>query len=185
MPILFFSDSISWLFCYLLELLIICKTLIKEISNDFFLFYKIKDENKEISNFKSIKFRVKSIFKKFTIFKIRRFSFNLLSLLLNILCWFYISCFFYVFQNTQIHLLLDIIIGIIKNIITLTLSSLLYGIYKCIIDKTENYEKLHMFMKCLLKCLGNDWIKCVFDILFGIFIIYMCTKIDPFQPIFD
>jgi len=151
----------------------------------FFLFYKIKDENKEISNFKSIKFRVKSIFKKFTIFKIRRFSFNLLSLLLNILCWFYISCFFYVFQNTQIHLLLDIIIGIIKNIITLTLSSLLYGIYKCIIDKTENYEKLHMFMKCLLKCLGNDWIKCVFDILFGIFIIYMCTKIDPFQPIFD
>ena len=177
LPIIFFSDSISWLFCYLLEFLIICKTLIKEISNDFFLFNKIKDE--------SNKFRVKSIFKKFSIFKIRRFFFYLLSLLLNILCWFYISCFFSVFQNTQIHLLLDIIFGIIKNIITLTLSSFLYGIYKCIIDKTENYEKLQMFLKCLLKCLENDWIKCVFDILFGIFIIYISTKIDPFQPIFD
>ena len=80
---------------------------------------------------------------------------------------------------------MDIIFGIIKNIITLTLSSFLYGIYKCIIDKTENYEKLQMFLKCLLKCLENDWIKCVFDILFGIFIIYISTKIDPFQPIFD
>jgi hypothetical protein len=184
LPILFLSDIISWFLCHFLELLIICKSLIKEIKN-IFLIYKIKNNNQNIIFFKSIELSTKSYEKYSKKFKIRRFFFYSLSLLLNILCWYYISCFFSVFQNTQIHLLLDIIFGIIKNIITLLLSSFLYGIYKYTIDITENCKKLQWVLKFLLRYLDNDWIKFVFDILFGIFIIYISTKINAFQSIFD
>jgi len=185
LPILFLTDAISWLLCYSLEHLIICKSLIEDIKN-IFLFYKNKIGNQNIINYKNIEFEFIQSYKKYSIkFKIRRYIYYLLSLLLNILCWYYISCFFYVFQNTQIHLLMDIIFGIIKNIFTLILSGFLNGIYKYIIDKTENYEKLQWFLKWLLKYLENDWIKYAFNFLFGIFIIFISIKIDASQSIFD
>lgn len=177
LPILFFSDFISWIICVLLEILITNKNQLDKIQKD------IKNEKIKI-NIKDNDFLINKnsliiIFREFNYkFKIKRIFFYIITLLLNIFSWYYISCFFSVFYNTQKHLLIDFGINFLMNVIILLIKGIFYCFLKLLSQKLT-------FLEIVLKILDNKIVIFIFEVLFEIIIIYISQKSSTFQNIFN
>ena len=73
--------------------------------------------------------------------KIKFIVFYILNYLLLILCWYYISCFCCVYKNTQIHLLIDVLLSFSLSFINPLILCLIPGIFRIPSLKAENKDK--------------------------------------------
>ena len=75
-------------------------------------------------------------------FKIKRIFFYIISFLLQVFIWYFISCFFALYQNTQIQLLIDFCIGLIFNIGKLLIKTIFNLSFKCCAIKCKSNSKI-------------------------------------------
>ena len=122
LPIIFYSSIIS--------LFII--TLIKYLSLSEKDIIQLKNENNDIIK-KSEKI-IKCLKIKFTLFFI-------LTFLLLILFWYYISCFCAIYRNTQIHLIKDTLTSYALSLLYPFVTNLLPGIFRMPSLRAKNKDK--------------------------------------------
>ena len=99
--------------------------------------YVIEQKNKKINENNELKYKriINNLYKKFIFFFI-------LSILLLLFCWYYISCFCAVYKNTQIHLIKDVLIGFTLSLVYPFISYSLSGIFRIL---ALRYEKECIF----------------------------------------
>ena len=130
LPHIILSDIISIITSYLFEELI-------DYQEDL-IDLKINLDNNEKEE------QVKKIKKSF---RRNRIIFYLISFLIQIFSWYFISCFFAVYVNTQIYLLIDFLIGLSLSLGNLVIRSFFYFIFKLIATKpVSNYDKCFAFI---------------------------------------
>ena len=88
-------------------------------------------------------------------FKIKRIIFYIISFLLQIFVWYFISCFFALYTNTQIQLLLDFLIGLGFNAGKLLIKTAFNLSFKCCAVKCKSNSKILRFLFKTMNC------KCV------------------------
>ena len=96
----------------------------------------------------SIKERYKKLL---IILKIKFTLFFIVTAILLIFFWYYISCFCSIYINTQIHLLKDSIIGFALSLLDPFWQCLIFGIIRIysLKNKKEYFYKLGMFLENL------------------------------------
>ena len=169
-PIIIFSDLASWIICFLFFELPITFTDLVKFKKDIRTRSEVGEFNIIIEKFK----------KKFKIIRIVIYSFSFIIVMISL---YYMSCFFSVFQNTQVHLWHDFGTGLLMNLIISIVKSLLYSIFKNI------YESLCECCKKVLKLLYKYFNKIkkfailIFEVFIEILVIYISKKSDSFQNI--
>ena len=111
----------------------------------------------------------------------RRKAIYLLSFIIVSICWYYMSCFFAIFENTQIHLLKDFRNGLLMDLIISLLKSLLYSIYKYILACKN--KCLYKFLKVLYDLFEQKFAVFIFEVVIEILIIYISKQFKSFQNI--
>ena len=129
LPIIIFSELASWIICLLFFELPISFVNLSEFKNNIHeLEVKYNNQN-EINYSKIGEFNI--IIKNFKKnFMKKRIIIYIFSFIIFSISWYYISCFFSIFENTQIHLLKDFGSGLLMNLIISLIKSFLYCIYK-------------------------------------------------------
>ena len=169
-PIIIFTDLASWIIC----------SLFFEFPISFLDFVKFKKDVRTHYNTSEFNIIIEKFKKRFKKIRIIIYS---LSFIIIIISWYYLSCFFCIFQNTQAHLLSDFGSGLLMNLIISIVKSFLYSIYRNI------YECLCECFKKALKILYQYFNKIkkiaifLFEVLIEILIIYISKKSDSFQSI--
>ena len=156
LPVIFFSELASWIIGFLFF--------------EFPISFAEPFENNDDVVVEKFKERFKKI----------RIAIYINSFIINLICWYYISCFFSIFQNTQIHLLNDFGSGLLMNLIISLIKSFLYAIYKYIFARIGKYKCLYEFVKILYGIFNQKFIIFIFEVIIEILIIYI-TKFDSFQ----
>ena len=77
--------------------------------------------------------------------KIKILLFFIISMIFLISFWIYLSCFCYVYQNTQIHLLKDTGLSFITSMITPFIISIFIGIFRIYALRAKNKDRTCMF----------------------------------------
>ena len=156
LPFIFISDIISFASIFLFETLIDYQ---EELIN-----LKINlDDNEKRKQIKKIR----------KTFKRNRIIFYIISLIIQIFSWYFISCFFAVYINTQIYLLIDFLIGLSLSLLNLLFRSLLIVIFKSCAIKS-NYKK---FLHFIFKIINNNFINFLFECLIEGLITLILNKI--------
>ena len=106
--------------------------------------YVIEEKNKKTNENKELKYKrvINSLYKRFILFYI-------LSFLLLLFFWYYVSCFCAVFKNTQIHLIKDVLIGFGLSLIYPFISYALSGIFRIFSLKSEK-EYIYKFSNLII-----------------------------------
>ena len=134
LPIAIYSTLISMILNYPLNFL--------ALSNDSII--NFKQDNTKINLFKKSKNLIKMLTIKFILYFI-------ISFILLLFCWYYISMFGVIYRNTQIHLIKDTLISFILSLILPFFIYLLPGIFR--IPSLSNAKKkrncLYNFSKFL------------------------------------
>jgi hypothetical protein len=104
-------------------------------------------------------------------FKRNRIIFYMISIVLQLFCLYYISCFFAVYVNTQIYLLKDFLLGLILSLTNLIIRMVLFNtIFKICATKYNS----NCFLNCIFKIINSNWftipLECLIELL--IFIIF-------------
>ena len=102
----------------------------------------------------------------------KRIIFYIITIILNIISWYYVSCFCAVYINTQKHILYDFLYGIPMSIGSCLLDSLFNSLLKVIIIK-GNYSKVKKF---ILNILNNNFISFILEKLVEYLIIKLIMK---------
>ena len=128
------------------------------------------------------------IIEKFkTKFKIIRIVIYIFSFIIISISWYYMSCFFSIFQNTQNHLLKDFESGLLMNLVISIIKSFLYCIYKYILERTHRCECLYEYCKKCFKILYEIFNKKIvifmFEVMTEILVIYISKQFKSFQNI--
>ena len=103
-------------------------------------------------------------------FKINCIIFYIISILLEIFCWYYISCFFGVYQNTKNHLLKDFLYGRLLNLIISIFKSVLLSLRKIILK-----NNIPQFFRSILKFTKNKIFIIIIEICLEI--LCFCFKV--------
>ena len=130
LPIAIYSTLISMILNYPLNFL--------ALSNDSII--NFKQDNTKINLFKKSKNLIKMLTIKFILYFI-------ISFILLLFCWYYISMFGVIYRNTQIHLIKDTLISFILSLILPFFIYLLPGIFR--IPSLSNAKKKR---NCLYNC---------------------------------
>ena len=148
LPIIAFSELASWIICLLFFELPILTVNLSEFKNNIReLVAKYNNQNKNNYNILG-EFNI--IMKKFKQkFMIKRIIIYIFSLIIVSISWYYMSCFFAIFQNTQNHLLKDFGSGLLMDLIISLVKSFLYGIYKYILERICKNKCFYIFLKVL------------------------------------
>jgi hypothetical protein len=104
-------------------------------------------------------------------FKRNRIIFYMISIALQLFGLYYLSCFFAIYVNTQIHLLKDFLFGLILSLANLTIRMVLFNvIFKICATKYNS----NCFLNCIFKIINSNWftipLECLIELL--IFIIF-------------
>ena len=182
LPIIVFSEFASWIICLLFFEIPISTVDISEFKNNIHeLKINLKNKNKmiygDVGEFNIIIKKFKTKFKKIRIV-IYTFSFIIVSI-----SWYYISCFFAIFENTQIHLLKDFGSGLLMNLIISIIKSLLYCIYKYILERTHRCKCLKKCSKILYEIFNKKIVIFIIEVIIEILVIYISKKFNSFQNI--
>ena len=122
-----------------------------------------------------------------TKFKIIRIVIYIFSFIITSISWYYMSCFFSIFENTQIHLLKDFGSGLLMNLVISIIKSFLYCIYKYILERTHRCECLCEYCKKCFKILYEIFNKKIvifmFEVMTEILVIYISKQFNSFQNI--
>jgi len=183
LPIIAFSDLASWIIGFVFGFFNSTVNLSEFKNNIRELEVKYNNQNK---NNYSILGEFKIIIKKFNkkFMKKRKYIY-ILSLLNVSICWYYMSCFFAIFENTQIHLLKDFGIGLLMDLIISLAKSFLYSIYKYILERTCKNKCLYKFLKVLYDLFEQKFAVFIFEVVIEILIIYISKQFKSFQNLFD
>ena len=165
LPILLFSDIISFIFSFSLSKIILNKNQLKDFKNNINNIRTISN-NKTIISI-SYKKKLESIIINFKrCFLIKRIIFYIICIIISIFGWYYISCFSAVYQNTQKHIFQDFGSGLLMSLLILFLKS--FFLILC---------EIIPFLKSLLFIFYIDWITIFIEILFEILIILFSQKL--------
>jgi len=184
LPIIIFSELASWIICSLFFELPISFVNLDEFKNNIRELKVNKDNNNKMI-YDDGEFKITEKFK--TKFKIIRIIIYIFSFIFISISWYYISCFFSVFQNTQIHLLKDFGSGLLMNLIISIIKSFLYSLHKYILEITHKFECLSKsckkFLKILYEILNNKIVIFIIEIMTEILVIYISKQFNSFQNI--
>ena len=100
----------------------------------------------------------------------KRISFYFITLITNLLGWYYISCFCVVYKNTQKYILFDFLYAIIFNLISSIFSCVIKVSIKFIFINSE-YGKIKGIIFNILK---SGYIYFLFELILEIIV---CSKI--------
>ena len=101
------------------------------------------------NNIIEVKYEINNIIKKSEIIlkclKIKFISFFILTFILLILFWYYISCFGAIYRNTQIHLIKDTLISYAMSLFYPLIIYLVPGIFRIPSLRAKNQDKECMY----------------------------------------
>ena len=131
-PFILYSTIIDNVACIIIKLLSLTETEIVEIKNS--------KNNKKKKGLQRLKF-----------IKIKMIIFFTLCFLLEILFWYYLSCFCAVYINTQKHLISDTLISLGLSFIYPLIINLIPGLFRnhALKNPKVNHEKIYNFSKFL------------------------------------
>ena len=122
-----------------------------------------------------------------TKFMIIRFVIYIFSLIIIIISWYYLSIFFSIYQNTQIHLLKDFGSCLLMNLVISIIKSFLYCIYKYILERTHRFECLcgccKKFYKVFYEIFNKKFVIFIIEVIIEILVIYISKQFKSFQTI--
>ena len=99
------------------------------------------------------------------------------------------SCFFSIFENTQIHLLKDFGSGLLMNLIISIIKSFLYCKYKYILERINSCEYFCEHCKKCFKILYEIFHKknviFIIYVMIEILVIYISKQFKSFQNIYN
>jgi hypothetical protein len=188
LPIIFFSELASWIICLLFFELPISSVNLSEFKNNIReLEVKYNNQNNQ-NNQNKINYCILGefniIIKKFNKkFMKKRIVIYIFSLIIFSISWYYISCFFSIFENTQIHLLKDFGSGLLMNLIISLVKSFLYGIYIYILERIYNNECFYKFLNALYDLFDQKFVVFIFEVFIEILIIHISKQFNYFQNI--
>ena len=116
-------------------------------------------------------------------FMIKRIIIYIFSLIIVSISWYYMSCFFAIFQNTQNHLLKDFGSGLLMDLIISLVKSFLYGIYKYILERICKNKCFYIFLKVLYDLFDQKLTEFIFEVIIEILIIHISKQFKSFQNI--
>ena len=185
LPIIFFSELASWIICLLFFELPISSVNLSEFKNNIReLEVKYNNQNNQNKINYCILGEFNIIIKKFNKkFMKKRIVIYIFSLIIFSISWYYISCFFSIFENTQIHLLKDFGSGLLMNLIISLVKSFLYGIYKYILERIYNNECFYKFLNALYDLFDQKFVVFIFEVFIEILIIHISKQFNYFQNI--
>ena len=179
LPIIFFSEFASWIICFLFFELPISFVNLSEFKDNIHEQKENKKDKKKIiyGDIGEYNITIEKFKKKFKIIRIVIYIFSFIITSIN---WYYISCFFSIFENTQIHLLKDFRSGLIMNLVISIIKSFLYGIYKYIFDRIYRFKKC---LKTLYEILNKKIVIFIIEVLAEILVIYISKQFNSLQKI--
>jgi len=182
LPIIAFSELASWIICLLFfELPISTVNLSKFKNNIRELVAKYNNQNK---NNYSILGEFNIIIKKFKKkFMIKRIIIYIFSFIIVSISWYYMSCFFAIFENTQNHLLKDFGSGLLMDLIISLVKSFLYDIYKYILERIDKNKCFYKYLKVLYDLFDQKLTEFIFEVIIEILIIHINKQFKSFQNI--
>ena len=185
LPIIFFSELASWIICLLFFELPISSVNLSEFKNNIReLEVKYNNQNNQNKINYCILGEFNIIIKKFNKkFMKKRIVIYIFSLIIFSISWYYISCFFSIFENTQIHLLKDFGSGLLMNLIISLVKSFLYGIYIYILERIYNNECFYKFLNALYDLFDQKFVVFIFEVFIEILIIHISKQFNYFQNI--
>ena len=185
LPIIFFSELASWIICLLFFELPISSVNLSEFKNNIReLEVKYNNQNNQNKINYCILGEFNIIIKKFNKkFMKKRIVIYIFSLIIFSISWYYISCFFSIFENTQIHLLKDFGSGLLMNLIISLVKSFLYGIYKYILERIYNNECFYKFLNALYDLFDQKFVVFIFEVFIEILIVHISKQFNYFQNI--
>jgi hypothetical protein len=182
LPIIAFSELASWIICLLFFELPISSLNLSEFKNNI-RELEVKYNNQNENNY-SILGELNIIIKKFKKkFMKKRIVIYIFSLLIVSISWHYMSCFFSILENTQIHLLKDFGSGLLMNLIISLVKSFLYGIYKYILERIGKNKCFYKFLKVLYDLFDQKFTEFIFEVIIEILIIHISKQFKSFQNI--
>ncbi len=107
-------------------------------------------------------------------FLFKRKIFYIIIIVFNIIGWYYVSCFFSVFENTQKHLFRDFLYGIPTNILNCFLLSLIYFFAKIIIIRGNSSHSKRL----LYTILNLNIMKFIIEETIGILMLELAELIQ-------
>ena len=108
-------------------------------------------------------------------FRRNRKYFYILIFALQIFSWYYLSCFFSLYINTQIHLLKDFLLGQVLSLGNLIIRMFIFNLnFKLCATKCNS--KYNRFLNCIFKIINNYWFNILLEFSFE-FTIYIIFKI--------
>ena len=135
--------------------------------------YKLEITNVVNRNKNEKEFDIEKSFRK------RKIAFYIITILINLSIWYYISCFCSVYTITQKYLLIDYLFNRQMNIINCFIISFLYLIVKLIIKQGE-----YSFIKDLLnKIIKNDYCQFIIEQIIGFIVMLIIWGFD-FKDLF-
>ena len=160
LPMIVISDLSMKLMSIILEILI-------DFQEKFIELKIYLGSSKNIENIKDEKGR--SIKKSF---KIRKIIFYIINIILNIFGWYFISCFFAVYHNTQKFLFFDFLLTIPTNIISCLLYCLLYLCLHILIKGDYSNKK-----KIILKFFKFPVVSFIIEIAIEFLLVFLADLI--------
>ena len=118
----------------------IISSLIKFISLSERNIIKVKEEIKK--NFENFDNKIKKLYKTL---KIKFALFFIITTIILIIFWFYITCFCSIYKNTQIHLLKDTLISFLMSLVYPFVLLLLPGIFRRLALRDETHDKKYLY----------------------------------------
>ena len=157
LPILLLTNSISLIPSILFE-------LIFSSYQDYFIELKSNMNNDTTDNINNIK----NYYKKLLI---RIISCCIFSFIFDVISWYYISCFFAVYLDTQKAIFLDFLREFLLSIISILLLSLIYSLIKKSIIKNESKNKICEKIKFTIILIMNQfWFIIIFSLVLQLII---------------